>query len=382
MRPGSIEIPEVPHLEGFHSSARTVVRSLTVMQKEAIVSTSDSPIAWRLSSDEGPYLAGHDYAPAPLAVMTSGFAADLMVRVELAMKTAGLPTEGLGVSLDTHFSIEGSMLRGTMVAGADRPEISVYTTSEGRSAVTHAALTGISASATSGIIGPSLYGLFTLTSHGRRIPAGNVPEAEQSSPSDPGGYRESPSPDESRVVEPLVMKIVDVEEKPPDAGVGLQESQKRSLHLHASGTWRSDGVKSIDVDVKRPSGSTFRMLSDEPPGGGGEGRAPDALALISAGLGFCFMTQIGRFAKIAKHSLGEYHILQDTRFSVGDPTADHPVGGRAAAPVTHVYLEPDADDDFARQALSMSEQTCFLHALCRTELRPKVRVVQTSTAVS
>lgn len=139
-------------------------------------------------------------------------------------------------------------------------------------------------------------------------------------------------------------------------------------------------MKLIDVDVIRPTGSTFRILSDEPPGRGGEGRAPDALALVSAGLGFCFMTQIGRFAKIARHSLGEYHILQDTRFSVG--TVDPPVGGRAASPVTHVYLEPDGDDDFARQALAMSEQTCFLHALCRTELRPKVRVGQTRTAAS
>lgn len=171
-----------------------------------------------------------------------------------------------------------------------------------------------------------------------------------------------------------VTKVRSVEDKPPDAGIGLQESQKRSLHLRAVGHWLDNGVKTIDVDVIRPTGSTFRMLSDEPPGQGGEGRAPDAVALISAGLGFCFMTQIGRFAKIAKHSLGEYHILQDTRFSIGDPTADPPVGGRAAPPVTHVYLEPDGDDDFARTALSMSEQTCFLHALCRTDLRPRVRV--------
>lgn len=376
VRPGG-EVPDVPDLEDFTSSARTVVRSLTVMQKEAIVATSGSPIAWRLSSDEGPYLAGHDFAPAPLAIMTSGFAADLMVRVAAAMEAADLPTGGLELTLDTHFNIEGSMLRGTMVAGADNPEIGVSSPVADRTASMNAALTGINASATAGLIGPSLDGLFTLTSHGRRIPAGRVHEAEQSSPVDPGGYRQSPPADESRVVEPLVTKVVDVEAKPSDAGVGLQASQKRSLHLQASGKWREDGVKSIEVDVIRPTGSTFRILSDEPPGEGGQGRAPDALALISAGLGFCFMTQIGRFAKIAKHSLGEYHILQDTRFAVGDPRADPPIGGRAAPPVTHCYLEPDGDDDFARQALSMSEQTCFLHALCRTELRPKVRVGQT-----
>ena len=378
--PGSDAIPDVPDLDGYDASARTVVRSLTVMQKEAIVATSTSPIAWRLSSDEGPYLAGYDFAPAPLAIMTSGFAADLMVRIEAAMKAGGHETDGLEISLDTHFSIEGSMMRGTMVAGADSPEISVGTRVGDRSAALHAALTGVNASATAGLLGPSINGLFTLTSHGKRIPAGSVHESPEPAPADPHPFTESPLPDAERFGEALVVKVIDVEEKPPDAGVGLQESQKRALHLHAVGSWRADGVKVIDVEVIRPTGSTFRILSDEPPDAGGKGRAPDALALVSAGLGFCFMTQIGRFAKIAKHSLGEYRISQDTRFSVGDVASDPPVGGRAAAPLTHVYLEPDSDDAFAQRALAMSEQTCFLHALCRTELRPKVRVAQTTAA--
>lgn len=372
--PQSPGVPESPALAEFDTSARTVVRSLTVMQKEAVVRTSGSPIAWRLSSDEGPYLAGHDHAPAPLAIMTAGFAADLMVRIRAAMSGVGLPTDGLEVSLHTHFDMEGSMLKGTMVAGAKNPEIRVRSRAGDRATVLHAALTGINASATAGLMGPSLHGQFTLTSHGRRIPTGDVLESESESPSDPGGYVVSPRVDEMRLVDGLVTKVREVGDKPPDAGVGLQESQKRSLHLRADGSWRGDGVKVIDVDVIRPTGSTFRLLSDEPPGQGGEGRAPDAIALVSAGLGFCFMTQIGRFAKIAKHSLGEYHILQDTRFSVGDPTTEPPVGGRAAPPVTHVYLEPDGDDDFARTALAMSEQTCFLHALCRTRLRPRVQV--------
>lgn len=370
----STAVPDTPGLDGFDESARTVVRSLTVMQKEAIVATSGSSIAWRLSSDEGPYLGGHDHAPAPLAIMTAGFAADLMVRIQLATSAASLPLEDLTVTLDTHFNIDGSMLKGTMVAGAENPEIAVGYATGDRAAALNAALTGINASATAGLLGPSLNGLFTLTSHGRRIPAGRVHEADEGSPSDPGSYRHSPAPDIRQMGMECVTKVRSVEDKPPDAGIGLQESQKRSLHLRAVGHWLDSGVKAIDVDVIRPTGSTFRMLSDEPPGQGGEGRAPDAVALISAGLGFCFMTQIGRFAKIAKHSLGEYHILQDTRFSVGDPTVDPPVGGRAAPPVTHVYLEPDGDDDFARTALSMSEQTCFLHALCRTDLRPRVRV--------
>ena len=70
-----------------------------------------------------------------------------------------------------------------------------------------------------------------------------VHESDEDSPQDPGRYRSSPA--STRHDEALVTKVTTVAEKPPDAGVGLQESQKRSLHLHASGLWRTDGVKVI-----------------------------------------------------------------------------------------------------------------------------------------
>lgn len=130
----------------------------------------------------------------------------------------------------------------------------------------------------------------------------------------------------------------------------------------------------VEVTIHEPQGSTFRFLSDEPAGLGGDGRAPDALAYISAGIGFCFMTQIGRYAKILQRSLGDYHISQDTRFSYGNPSAEPPRGGRADAPRTHVFVAPD-DESFASHALDMSEQTCFIHAMCRTELRPRVKTL-------
>jgi hypothetical protein len=39
-----------------------------------------------------------------------------------------------------------------------------------------------------------------------------------------------------------------------------------------------------------------------------------------------------------------------------------------------VYLDTAEDDGFARTALDMAEQTCFLHAFCRTDLNAKVTV--------
>jgi uncharacterized OsmC-like protein len=364
---------KVPSPAGFEIASRAAVRTLTVMQKEALVSRSGSSVRWRLSSDEGPYLQGHDFAPAPLAHMTTGLAAELMLSIEKALQSAGMSSESLRLTLDTRFTMEGSLPKGTMIGGAISPEITVYLNHEDRSAATGAVLTGVLASATAGLTGRPLRSLFSLTSHGTQIPVGRVASLDERPPK-VDSTLESPVV-EADVEEPIIVKTAQVEENPADAGVGLQKEQRRELHLQAVVERRQDGVAVIDTRVHRPTGSTFRFLSDEPEGLGGHGRAPDAITYISAGIGFCFMTQIGRYAKIVNNSLGDYHIVQDTRFSLGDPKADPPLGGRADAPHTHVYLSPDGDDDFARKALDMSEQTCFIHAMCRTELRPKVKVV-------
>jgi len=51
------------------------------------------------------------------------------------------------------------------------------------------------------------------------------------------------------------------------------------------------------------------------------------------------------------------------------------VAAPEADPVeTHVQLETREDDAFAGLALDMAEQTCFLHALCRSRIRTRVRI--------
>ena len=44
-------------------------------------------------------------------------------------------------------------------------------------------------------------------------------------------------------------------------------------------------------------------------------RAPCGLVYLSAGLAFCFMTQLGRYTNVAKHDIYSYQILHDTSFS-------------------------------------------------------------------
>lgn len=362
----------LPDNAGYANAIRTTVRSLTVMQKEAIVASTRSSGVWRLSSDEGPYLDGHDYAPAPLAFMTAGLVAETMTSVEAAIGETG-SVGRLRLTLDTYFSMQGSMRAGTMTGGAYDPELLIETDSP--IGDIRSGTTGVAASASAGLLRQAHVSPFSLSTHGRAIDVGAFPKIDALP--DPGEAALSPAVQTPEQSEAVVEKIVDVGDKPPDSGVSLQETQDRRLFLRAVCERRADGVKVIDVWVHRPNGSTFRFLSDEPEGHGGHGRAPDGMSLISAGIGFCFMTQIGRFAKIVRSPLGNYHIVQDTRFSRGRPWMGEPADAstiaRAAAPQTHVFLRPDDDDDFARHALAMSEQTCFLHALCRTKLHTKVR---------
>ena len=76
-----------------------------------------------------------------------------------------------------------------------------------------------------------------------------------------------------------------------------------------------------------------RFLSSE------DGRAPDANTLISAGIGFCFMTQFGRFVSMLKLDLPDYRIVQDTHFSLGGASGGTGHAGEADPIESHVYLE-------------------------------------------
>lgn len=362
-----------PSLEGHDVALRAAVRSLTVMQKDAIVARSDTELHWRLSSDEGPYLQGDDFAPAPLAHLAAGMAADLLDSVQRSLRGAGRPGE-VRLMVDNRYTMEGSLPRGTMVGGALPPEITVFAGGADRAAVTGAVLSGVMASAAVALAATPLTSTFSLTCHGRQISVGRVAALGEPPPSEQERPSEFVPVATAHDGEPLVVKTWDVGRDPADAGSSLQAEQRRELHLTATAGRRPDGLAEIEVQIHRPRGSTFRFLSDEAPSRGGGGRAPDALTYLSAGIGFCFMTQIGRYAKILQRSLGNYHIVQDTRFSYGDVTAHPPVRGGAAAPRTHVFVAPD-DEEFAAHALDMSEQTCFIHALCRTQLRPRVKTL-------
>ena len=92
------------------------------------------------------------------------------------------------------------------------------------------------------------------------------------------------------------------------------------------------------------------------------------------------MTQMGRYSGMTKKTMKNYAIIQDTHFSLGGASHGTGQAGTAEPVETHVYIESDLEDRVAQDILGIGERTCFLHAFCRDDLKPKVRSIRTSRA--
>ncbi|HUF96215.1 MAG TPA: OsmC family protein [Acidimicrobiia bacterium] len=361
---------------------RTWVRSLAGMQKEALVINGATGRAWRLVSDEGPYLDGHDRAPCPLCTFITGLVASYMNEITALAPARDIAISDAKLTVDTFYSMEGSALQGTMMGGAAAPRLVAQIASDADAeAVRRLVLDAVATSPATGLFKGVLNSRFNLSHNGDEITVGSVEALNAPIEPDPGQAFDLVEVADVATAENLMIRrkpADEVEGVPGGAGSSLQESQSRRLHVRAVCTVREDGVKEIVENLFSPIGSEFRFLSDEAPGFGGSGLAPDASTYLSAGLGFCFMTQFGRYARITKRRLDEYRIVQDTHFTPG-AAGGRDVPARAEPVETHVYLVTPEEEDFSRRTLDMGEQTCFLHATCRTDLGIDVEVVSTES---
>ena len=370
-----LALPENRHGQ----SVRVWARSLTTMQKEAIVVSLGSGAAWRLASDEGPYLDGLDAAPCPLAFMTTGMVSSYMHEILARAEGRDITMRNLVLVQDNFYTMVGSALRGTMTGGALPVALDVRVDTDAdddalRGLVTEA----VRASPVDGLLRPRHTSLFTLTANGDECRVGRVASLGRPAEPDPGERFSRIRPAAGNAGETMTRldAVPSVSGIAGGPGTSLQAEQRRQLHVRAFCGRRGDGVKEIEQHLHQPLGSTFRLLSNEAPDHGGTGTAPDAVSYMAAGLAFCFMTQLGRYATILKKDLPRYRIVQDTHFSLGGASGGSGHRSVADAVETHVYLDTSEGEAFARQCLDMAEQTCFLHALCRTPLEPTIMVTR------
>ena len=380
---------------GFHAppnshgqSLRTWVRSVGGMQKEALVVNAASGTAWRFACDEGAHLGGHNKAPNPLTYLSAGMIASYMDEINALAKQRRVVIKGLQLTLDNFYYREGDFRSGNMVSGALAPELGIYCETDCDDETLNEMLyAAVAASPINGLARGEHPSLFNLVHNGREItPNEVIPLASDPFP-DPGDQFPNLVPlSDSPALDNLINEL-----SPEAEGyISLENTRKEApqlaanqqlLHMHATCRVRGDGIKVIYKEQGHDAVPEWRYLSEESTDLGGQGRAPDAASLISAGIGLCFMTQMGRFSSMSKKFMEKYAIIQDTHFSLGGASQGTGQAGTAEPVETHVYIDSNHNDEVAQDILGVGERTCFLHAFCRDDLKPKVRTIRKSRAV-
>ncbi len=366
---GTDRLQPPPNCKGI--AVRFAARSLSVMQKEGLVASSSSKQVWRLVSDEGAYLDGFDEAPCPLSFLTTGMVCSYMTELLALAEQRSIAIRDVTLVQDNYYTMKGSALKGTMTGGAKDIDLEARIDSDADAETLRALVyDAVAASPLNGLMRGEKESLFTLTHHDRQVIPDKAKPVIGDVPPDPTELIAGCQPlDADACIRRSGMSPITAEAT-SSQGSSLAEEQDRTLHVRGICTLRKDGVKQVEQQLFNPHGSIFHYLCDE------QGRAPDAASYIAAGIGFCFMTQLGRYAKIAKKDLAAYNIVQDLHFSPGGASGGTGQAGSADPVETHVFLHSSEDDGFARAALDMGEQTCFLHAFCRTDLRARVRVLK------
>jgi hypothetical protein len=358
-------------------AVRLCVRSMGAMQKEALVLSARTGVMWRLASDEGAYLAGLDEAPCPLSFLSVGMVSAYMNEIQALAAQRGMAIDRIRLVQDNFYTMRGSALKGTMSGGAKDVHLIAQVASDASlEALNALVIDATAASPLNGLMRGSKESLFALTHNGVETALGRAKPLGQ-----PAAKYEIDDFDAARPTSSDWSRLVRRAGQTPRAdhsvtlaNGSLADEQDRLLHVRVICTLRADGVKHIEQHLYNPPGSIFHFLSDEAPGNSGQGMAPDATSYIAAGIGFCFMTQLGRYASIVKKHIKACGIVQDAHFSLGGASGMTGMAGSADPIETHVFLETDEDDQFARTALDMSEQTCFLHAFCKADLKAKVAI--------
>ena len=354
-------------------------RGLEWMQKEAVVTVSPNSV-WRLVSDEGPYLRGTDLAPFPLGFFSAGMQFSLMAELQRHAQQQGVLLETIEVVQHNTYAMSGTVSKGDMLASAYPVEILVrLRTSAPRHVVHDLVRRAETSSPPHALMRESLrQNTFSLVCNGRVVPLTTVNPSSGSVAPDPLQAFETLAPTPEEEYRPEILSkvaaaevVVGVE---GGAGSSLKDDQRRVVRIYSEGRILENGLMEVVVHLRSPIGSSFRFLSEDPALTGGSETAPPPLAFPMTSVAFCYMTQVGRYARITRQDLQAMRIVQQCAFR-WEKAAD---GYERVIPSpvdTHVYLEGDLSDEAAENLVRMGERTCYLHASMKATL-PSVITVE------
>ena len=374
-----------PATDRHGQSVRAWVRSLGGIQKDGVTLSGLTGRAWRFASDEGAHLGGYDAAPNPLSYVSVGMAASFMTELRALASARAITLDDPVLTLENFYYRDGSFPKGTMISGALSPEVSLTCRSGADPAdLQRLLIDAIAAAPVNGLVRDEKISLFTLTHNGRQIDPvtlAALPGPALADPGDPiaglppvlNGAACGPLAEKTLSEEDMMRRI---QANPPEAPV--LDGAKKLLHLRTTCRVRPDGTYDCLREQYAQASASWRFVVDDRP----DARAaiaPDSMSHFSIGVAFCFMTQIGRYAHMAKLPLDGYRVVQDIHFTKGGASSGTGEAGTADPVETHVFMDSGSNDDTARGIAAVAERTCFLHALCRDRAKVKVRGMPVST---
>ena len=126
------------------------------------------------------------------------------------------------------------------------------------------------------------------------------------------------------------------------------------------------GAMEADVVLGMPGASHFALKSDERTDAE---MGPSGLAILAAGIGFCYMTQMSRYIEYQKMGIRGVRLVQLTPFSLDENGV-----GSAHPADTHLFLSGDEDDATFERLMKIAERTCYLHKTMSDALEPTIKV--------
>ncbi len=350
---------------------RVDARAMGAHQKEAVVHEGPNGPAWRLVSDEGPYLKGSDMAPFPLGFFNAGLQADLMGQIARAAATCAATLSDIHLELDSGFSFSGSFFKGDGRGTAEPAQVRIAVQSgEPAPLVTEVLRRALAASPALAAMSTPLDCTFALYVNGIRRDVTLARPSSAADASDPlKTYPRPPAPVLDNIDLPGIVS------KKPAPAVETQEMPasgvKFDLRVLGASRWKDQqrNLTEVDVRLKAPPGSGFGFCTDE--SAVVPSVAPTGLAMLSAGISFCYMTQLLRYAEYLKYKVRAIRVVQFNPYSLsmGD---DARLAGGAAPVDTHLFLHGDEPDEVMQRLLAMGAQTCYLHAALKSALPPVV----------
>ena len=340
-------------------------------QKEAVVSEGADGAVWRLSSDEGRHLKGTDLAPFPLGFFNAGLHADLAGRIVALARERAIDIGRLGIELRNSYWMTGSFFKGDGEGFAEPAAAEVSLDSPASpDAVAGLVADAALASPALAAMRTALTNTFAIYVNGRRREVQTMTASAAADAPDPYvTYSEPPSPAGGEAPD-LIAKTG--QEREGEVAPAPAGTTSRIIRIVKGVSSLSDpgGATETDTWLELPGMSHFALRSDESPDRAG---APSGLALLSAGIVFCFMTQLDRYIEHMKFQISGVRIVQTSPYSTA--LRDGRLVGGAGPVDTHLFLNGQEDDETYETLMRIAARTCYLHATLASALEPEIHVV-------